>query len=107
MTPLERLRALLAGEEPPPGDALLGALLAEAEAFLLARCNRAAMPPGLTAAQVRLALYWYARRGMEGEQSHGEGGVTRAMDALPADIQAMTTPFVLVKLAQRIKEEAQ
>ena len=68
-------------------DALLTDLLSEAGAFICAYTRRDEVPGPLEDAQVRIAAMLYNRMGMEGERSHGEGGVTRTAEALPEDLR--------------------
>ena len=58
---------------------------------------RDAGPEALEAAQLALAAAAYNRMGMEGERDHGEGGVTRSVDALPEDIRRQLNPYRLAK----------
>lgn len=86
-TPLERLRSLIPEAQDTSRDALLEALLGEAEEFLLPRLYRAELPDRLRVGQVRLALLNYNRMGAEGESAHSEGGVSRTIEALPEDLE--------------------
>jgi len=72
-------------------DALLNEYVIDAQGYLAANC-RAARTPGETAEldniTVALAVIAYTRRGMEGQTSHSEGGVSVSVtDALPQDMQ--------------------
>ena len=78
-------------------DALLEDLLDDAAAMILAYTGRDAVPEVLEAAQLALAAAAYNRMGMEGERDHGEGGVTRSVDALPEDIRRQLNPYRLAK----------
>ena len=68
-------------------DALLNDLLGEAGAFLCAYTRRNVVPAELEDAQVRIAAILFNRMGMEGEVSHGEGGVNRTAQLLPEDLK--------------------
>ena len=68
-------------------DALLKDLLAEAGAFICAYTRRSEVPEGLEDAQVHIAAVLFNRMGMEGEVSHGEGGVSRTAQMLPEDVR--------------------
>lgn len=94
MTPNERMKA----RAPDIADDLCAALLGDARDMILAYTGRAALPPGLAAAQVQLALVLYNRMGIEGETAHSEGGVSRSMEGLPADIKAQLVPWRLAKV---------
>jgi len=78
-------------------DALLSDLLDEAGAFIRAYTRRDEMPAALEDAQVRIAAILFNRMGMEGESSHGEGGVTRTAEALPADLRSWLNGWRLAK----------
>ncbi len=79
---LSRLRARLPDAENT-SDALLLSFLADAAALICALTWRDAVPPELESAQVRLAVIFFNRMGMEGEREHAEGDVRRAADDLP------------------------
>ena len=91
---LERLMQRLPDEQD---SSLLGALLDEAGAFICAYTGRESVPAALETAQVQLAVIYYDRIGMEGEQRRDEGGIIRYVDALPRDIAAMLNPYRLAK----------
>ena len=94
MTPNERMKA----RAPDISDDLCAALLGDARDMILAYTGRTELPPGLVAAQVQLALVLYNRMGIEGETAHSEGGVSRSMEGLPADIRAQLTPYRVAKV---------
>ncbi len=102
MTPLERLKTLL-GIPDTDRDALLTALLDQARDTILAYTNRDALVPGLENAVVQLALVTYNRQGMEGEQAHGEGAVSRAFFAedIPPGIAAQMNAYRLARAVTR------
>lgn len=82
--PLEALKALLTGEpEVRSGerDALLEALLEASKQYILTVTYRDALPAALERVQADLALIRYNRLGMEGEQAHSEGSVSRSIGA--------------------------
>ena len=68
-------------------ETLLSDLLDEAGAFLRAYTFRREVPEALEPAQIQVAAILYNRLGMEGESSHGEGGVTRTAALLPEDLK--------------------
>lgn len=73
-------------------DTLLDEYVFDAQGFLAANC-RAARTDAETAEldniTVALAVIARTRQGMEGQASHGEGGVSvSVMDGLPKDMQA-------------------
>lgn len=64
-------------------DALLQSLLCDAAALIRALTWRDQVPEGLENAQLRLAVIFFNRMGMEGENEHTEGDVRRAAQDLP------------------------
>ena len=94
MTALEKLSKHLPGEDP----ALLLVLLEEAEEMILALTGRQVLPARLTSAQVQLALILYNRQGLEGQTSHSEGGVSRALESLPEELRRQIAPYRLAKV---------
>ena len=84
---LTALKARLPGVTGDGQDALLKALLADAESLIRALTWRESVPPALQSAQVRLAVVMYNRLGAEGEESRTEGDVTRRFSALPEDLR--------------------
>lgn len=81
-------------------EELLSDLLDEAGAFICAYTRRAAVPAELEDAQVRIAAMLFNRMGMEGETSHGEGGVNRTAEALPEDVRRWLNGF---RVARSVK----
>ena len=77
--------------------ALLADLLEDAETWICAYTRRTTMPDELSSIAVRLAAIYYNRMGVEGESSHSEGAVTRAIDAVPADIRSALAPYRLAR----------
>lgn len=94
MTMLERLRVRLPGVQ----DELLAACIEDASASICAYTGRAAVPEGLSGVQVRLAVVYYNRMGIEGETAHAQGGVSRSMESMPADIAAQLRPHRLARV---------
>ncbi len=90
------LRALL-GIEGTGEDALLGVLLSQARAAVLAVTGRTELPDGLRGVVIDLAVMRYNRRGTEGESLRTEGGVTAQMEALPEDIMRQLRQFMLAR----------
>ena len=78
-------------------EPLLNDLLEEAGAFICAYTGRKNVPEALGDAQVRIAAMLYNRMGMEGERSHGEGGVTRTAEALPGDLKSWLNGWRLAR----------
>lgn len=94
MTAKERLAARLDGA----ADAVLEAVLEDAQGMILAYTGRTALPMALETAQVQLAAVLYNRMGTEGESSHSEGGVSRTMEGLPEDIRRQIAPYRLARV---------
>lgn len=101
-SPMERLKSLIPDIDGGR-DGMLQALLDSAEEYILAYCNRAALPERMRWGQVRLALLYYNRAGIEGESARSEGGVSRSVEALPADLLAWLNAHRLFKIT---REEA-
>lgn len=78
-------------------DARLTLLLTRAEQAVLNECNRDDLPAGLSAAVVDLAVIAYNQLGIEGEQSHSEGGVSRSYGTndMPPRIRAQIARYRL------------
>jgi hypothetical protein len=83
---LEELRARIPEAADGALDALLNACLRDAEAFILSYTNRRRLPPALRAARARLAVIHYNRAGIEGEQRHAEGSISRALYGQGGDL---------------------
>ena len=64
-------------------DELLLSLLRDAAAFICAITWRERVPPGLESAQLRLAVIFFNRMGMEGEKERTEGDIRRSVSDLP------------------------
>lgn len=78
---LALMRTHLPGEEVQ--DGLLLSLLEDASSLICALTWRKEVPKELGNAQVRLAVIFYNRMGMEGENAHQEGDVRRSVTDLP------------------------
>lgn len=76
---------------------LMEDLIGEAQAFVMSYTGRCELPDQLDGVVVKIAAVEYNRLGIEGEASHSEGSVSRSVDALPADIKAQLTPWVLAR----------
>lgn len=94
MTAYDRAKARL----PTVNDPLLLTLLEDAQDAILAYTGQKTLPCGLVGAQAQLAVVYYNRLGIEGENSHGEGGVSRSLDMLPRDIEAQLKPYRVAKV---------
>jgi len=103
---LERLRAQIPEAGDGGQDQLLSAYLMDAEQYILACTHRRSLPPELEGARIRLALVLYNRRGVEGERSHAEGGVSRDIgaDDVPAFVRDQLAAWRLLPAAARGKE---
>ena len=78
-------------------EALLQDMLDDAESFILAYTGRSEIPEALKGAQVQLAAAFYNRLGMEGEEKHAEGSISRTTDAVPEEIRRQLNGYRLVK----------
>ncbi len=93
-TPLERIKARI----KDANEMDLITCLDSARAHLLECTYREEMIPGMESLQVDLAVVLYNRMGIEGEQSHSEGGVSRSMgaDDIPQSIRDGIARFRLL-----------
>lgn len=80
-------------------DELLTDLLTDAQEAALAYTGLADLPAAADGAVIALAAVDYNRLGMEGESSHGEGGVSAAMiDGMPKTIRQRLDPLRVAKV---------
>ena len=93
---LVALRARLP-DAPQGRDGLLLSLLADAAALICALTWRSEVPPELENAQLRLAVIFFNRMGMEGESEHTEGDVKRAAQDLPEALRREIFSFRLAR----------
>lgn len=84
-------------DAPENATDLLQDLIRDAVDFVLSYTGRTNLPPQLEGACVKLAAIEYNRMGMEGENSHSEGSVSRSVEAVPADIRAALSPWTLAR----------
>ena len=96
MTVRERLKAKL----PELKEEKLEALYLEAEGMVLACAGRQNLPRALETAVLQLAVVLYNREGTEGETSHSEGGVSRTMEGIPAEIERQIRPYRLARVVR-------
>lgn len=96
MAQLEKLRRRLnvTAEE----DELLSELLEDAESYVLAYTGRDEVPERLKGSVTELACVMYNRRGMQGETSHGEGGISITVEGLPEEIRLALNRFRVAKV---------
>lgn len=78
-------------------DALLLSLLRDAAALIRALTWRSSVPPELENAQLRLAVIFFNRMGMEGETDHTEGDVRRSQQDLPDALRREICAYRLAK----------
>ena len=80
-------------------DDLLTELLEDAESMVLGFLGRTEVPAACVSAELRLAQALYNRLGIEGSQSHAEGGVSDTVETgIPQDIQTALRPWRLAKV---------
>ena len=96
MTAKERIRAMM----PEVPQEMLEVLMLDAKDMICAYTRRASVPEALEGAQVRLAMILYNRMGTEGETSHSEGGVSRTMEGMPAEIEKQLKPYRLAVVVE-------
>lgn len=100
MTDLEWMHTITGSED----DELLTLLLETAEAELLNFTNRTTLPEGLTLCKRKWALIAFNRRGMEGETSRSEGGISSAFAEIPAEIHGQVVGYRLARVAGKTFE---
>lgn len=104
VTALERLRARI----PEAKDELLTALLEDAREYILNITGRLVLPAALVGVQVQLATIYYNRQGIEGEQSHITGGVSRSLygdEDVPSSLRQQILTWRLLNVAQRARND--
>lgn len=80
-------------------DELLTDLLTDAQTAALTYTELTDLPTALDGVVIALAAVDYNRLGMEGENSHGEGGVSASMiDGIPKAIRQRMDPFRVAKV---------
>lgn len=77
---------------------LLNLLLDDAEESLLAYTNRTTLPSELTVCKRRWALIAFNRRGMEGETSRSEGGISASFAEIPAELAGIVNRYRLARV---------
>lgn len=82
-------------------DALLEDLLEDAECMILAYTGRDLLPELLEGAQLEIAAMLFNRMGMEGENSHSEGSVSRSADSLPEYLRRQLNPWRLARTVEK------
>jgi len=68
-------------------DELLLSLLRDAGSLICALTWREEIPPALSSAQIRMAVIFFNRMGMEGEKEHTEGDIRRSAEDLPESLR--------------------
>lgn len=75
-------------------------LLEDAQTWVLAYTRRETLPEELAPIVMRLAVIAYNRMGIEGEQSHSEGGTSRTLETIPLDIREALASYRLARTVQ-------
>ncbi len=86
MSQIDNLKLLGLEDSNPEGK--LSLLLSKALQAILNYCGIDVLPDALQSVQEDIAVIYYNRLGIEGEQQHSEGGVSRSVfsDDLPKSI---------------------
>lgn len=100
MNDLEWMRTMTGSTD----DTLLYTLLDMAESELLACTNRTTLPEGLVPCKRKWALIAYNRRGMEGETSRNEGGISSSFAEIPADVRSQMAAYRLARVSGKAHE---
>lgn len=98
-TQLEKLKITL-GVTGELKDSELNLLLEDAEDDVINWTNRKILPVQLQSVVRQIATIRYNMLGIEGQNSHSEGGVSRSFDELPASIQNTLAQSRLLKAAR-------
>lgn len=94
---LDRLKRRL----PDAGDEqLLMELLEDAGMMIRAYTLRSEIPEVLEGAQLEIAAMLFNRMGMEGENAHAEGSLSRSVESLPEYVRRQLNPFRLVRAVE-------
>ena len=100
MTAIEKLKVMVKSKSNE--DPLLNLLLDKASSYVLNYTRRTVIPETLESVQVDLAVIYYNRIGIEGEQGRTEGGIARTIYVLnndmPKSITDQLNPFRKVKV---------
>lgn len=101
MDTLSKLKIMLGiAVDDTSEDAGLTILLDDAMADILVWTNRQTLPDALEAAQRQVAVIRYNKRGVEGQTSHSEGGISRSFEDLPDGLRNIIIGQRLVKLVR-------
>lgn len=79
-------------------DALLNDLLEDAEQTVLSYTGRQTLPVALGGVVCELAAASYNLLGLEGQASHGEGGISCVVDMLPASMRVQLNGWRMAKV---------
>lgn len=96
MSQLDKLKLTLGIKDDTQDDELT-LLLEDVATDLLSWTHRIVIPPGLEPTQRQIAVIRYNMEGVEGQSSHSEGSVSRAFEALPADVRQTIVRYRLLK----------
>jgi hypothetical protein len=101
MDALAKLKIMLGiapGDTSQDDDLLL--LLDDVSIDLLTWTNRSVLPDALGPTQRQIAVMRYNKQGVEGQNSHSEGGISRSFDDLTPSLQASIGQFRLLKVTR-------
>lgn len=94
MTNLDWLKKMTASED----EDLLLMLLEDSESEILTYTRRTSLVPGLETYVRQYALIKFNRRGMEGETSRSEAGISSSMEPIPTNIVEGIRNFRLARV---------
>ena len=95
---LKRFKVRLGAEAPDEG--LLEELVQSATEKAKAITWRRELPVEMEGLIVQLAIVFYNKLGIEGETSHGEGGISRSFDDLPPALAKELQAFRRAKVGR-------
>lgn len=101
MNQLEKLKTRLdIAVSDASQDAILGCILEDVEADMLAFTNRSELLPSMNSLQIKIAIIEYNKQGSEGMSSDSQGGKSQSwIDGLPSDVQSALISFRRLKVS--------
>lgn len=95
---VDKLKTLL-GITDSAQDNLLEILIDDAKSAVLGYTCRTALLPELEQYVIKLAVVYYNRMGVEGQTSHGEGGISRSFDSeLPESVKTVLNRYIRLRV---------
>lgn len=89
---------ILIGISDTSKDSLINLLINRASNYILTYCNRPDLPSALDDVHMDLAVIYYNRLGIEGQNSHTEGSISRSIIDVPVNITNQLNRFRLATI---------